>query len=69
MASVLQQYRRRASELPGGPYAIENIAHYGFRVVKVANDHSVVVLNRARLAEVGQWLRDQHQQVTPRHDN
>jgi hypothetical protein len=67
MASVLQQYRRRASQLPDGPYAIENIAHSHFRVVKIANEHPVVVLNAARLVEVGQWLRDQCQPVTPHH--
>lgn len=64
MASVLQQYRRRASELPGGPYVIESIAHQHYRLVKLANDQPVVVLSRARLAEVGQWLRDQQERGT-----
>jgi len=64
MASVLQQYRRRASQLPSGPYSIENLAHRHYRVVKVGDVQPVVVLNGVRLTDVAQWLRDQQTPVT-----
>ena len=57
MASVLQQYRRRANELPSGPYAIEAIARHHYRVRNLRTQQQV--LNRVRLVEIGDWLKDE----------